>query len=147
MQFDRLNVSIIKMLTDSRVPVKKIADTLGVTENTIRSRVRKLEEEGVLKIAGVIDPDAMKDHRVVMAGINIRHVNLVEKGEEISRLRGVISVSVVTGRYDMIVMILLNDEFNLLEFYTHELATVEDIQSVESFVVYKGFNLKVPYVL
>jgi len=71
----------------------------------------------------------------------------VDKGEEISRLKGVVSVSVVTGRYDLIVQVLFKEGYGLLEFYTEELSKVKDIQSVETFVVYKGYNLKVPYLL
>jgi Lrp/AsnC family transcriptional regulator for asnA, asnC and gidA len=35
----------------------------------------------------------------------------------------------------------------LLEFYTEEVSRLGDVQSVETFVVYKSYNLKVPYVL
>jgi Lrp/AsnC family transcriptional regulator for asnA, asnC and gidA len=59
----------------------------------------------------------------------------------------VVSVSVVTGRFDLILMVLLKEEFGLLEFFTQEVSKIEEVQSVESFVVYKGYNLKVPYIL
>jgi Lrp/AsnC family transcriptional regulator, regulator for asnA, asnC and gidA len=71
----------------------------------------------------------------------------VKKGEEFSKLKGVVSVSVVTGRYDLILVVLLNDDFDLLQFYTEEVARLTDVQSVETFVVYKGYRLKVPYIL
>jgi len=73
-------------------------------------------------------------------------MNLVEKGEEISKLKGVISVNVVTGRYDLIILVLFKKGFGLLEFYTEEISAVNGIGSVETFVVYKSYNLKVPYV-
>ena len=73
---------------------------------------------------------------------------MVKKGDEFSRLRGVVSVGVVTGRYDLILTVLLDQEFGLLEFFTQEVSRcLEGVQSTETFVVYKGFNLKVPYVL
>ena len=37
-------------------------------------------------------------------------------------------------------------EFGLLEFYTEEVAVLKDVQSVETFVVYKSYNLKIPYI-
>jgi Lrp/AsnC family transcriptional regulator for asnA, asnC and gidA len=37
--------------------------------------------------------------------------------------------------------------FDLLEFYTEEVSRIEDVQSVETFVVYKSYNLMVPYIL
>jgi Lrp/AsnC family transcriptional regulator for asnA, asnC and gidA len=80
-------------------------------------------------------------------GVKLKTMNMVKKGEEFSKLKGVVSASVVTGRYDLILVVLLNAGFGLLEFYTEEVAKIEDVQSVETFVVYKGYNLKVPYIL
>lgn len=144
---DDTSISIIKHLRNGRRSYKKIAEELSVTENTVRSRVKKLQEEGVLEIAGLVDPEALKGHRIVIIGISINHVNLVKKGEEISNLKGVISVCVVTGRYDLITHVMFKEGYGLLEFYTEELSKIEDIRSVETFVVYKGYNLKVPYIL
>jgi len=59
----------------------------------------------------------------------------------------VVSAGIVTGRYDIILQVLLGSEYSLLEFITEQVATVEDVQTVESFIVYKGYNLKVPYIL
>ena len=42
---------------------------------------------------------------------------------------------------------LLNEDFGLLRFYTEEITQVEDVQSVETFVVYKGYHERVPYIL
>lgn len=58
-----------------------------------------------------------------------------------------VSVAVVTGRYDLILTVLLRDDFGLLEFYTQEVDRVEDVATAETFVVYKGYNLEVPYIL
>jgi len=44
-------------------------------------------------------------------------------------------------------MVLLKSGFGLLEFYTEEVSKLEDVQSVETFVVYKSYNLKIPYVI
>ena len=47
-----------------------------------------------------------------------------------------------------ILTVLLNEEFGLLDFYTNEFSKCHDrVSSIETFIVYKGFGLKVPYVL
>ncbi len=146
MKIDDTNIDIIRELRQGKKSFKKIADKLAITENTIRSRVNKLQEEGVLEICGLVDPATLPDHRVVIIGIKLTDMNLVEKGEEISKLKGVISVSVVTGRFDLLVLVLFKKGFGLLEFYTEEIAQIKGIRSVETFVVYKSYNLKVPYI-
>jgi len=147
MYIDEINLAIIRHLQDGRVPFKKIADDLGVSEGTVRSRVRKLTDEGVLDIAGLVDPEAIPDLGVVLVGVKVKDMDLVKKGEEFSKLKGVTSVCVVTGRYDLIVTVLLTKDFTMLRFYTEEVSTIDKVQSVESFVVYKSFNLKLPMPL
>jgi Lrp/AsnC family transcriptional regulator for asnA, asnC and gidA len=146
MKIDKTNIDIIRELREGKKSFKKIADKLAVTENTVRSRVNKLQEEGVLEICGLVDPATLPGHRTVIIGIKLAEMNLVEKGEEISNLKGVISTSVVTGRYDLIVLVLFKPGFGLLEFYTEEISKIHGVSAVETFVVYKSYNLKVPYI-
>ena len=147
MKIDEINISIINHLKDGRVPFKKIADDLHLSEGTIRARVKKLQEEGVLEVTGLVDPEAIADKHLVMVGVNLKHMDLVAKGEEFSKLRGVISVCVVTGRFDLILMVMLKKKFGMVEFYTEEVSKIENVRSVETFVIYKSFNLKVPLAI
>jgi Lrp/AsnC family transcriptional regulator, regulator for asnA, asnC and gidA len=147
MKIDENSLAIIKHLRDGRKSFKAIADDLSITENTVRARVNRLTEEGVLEVTGLVDPEAIPGHRLVMVGIKLGTMDLVNKGEEFSRLKGVVSVCVVTGRYDLILTVLLSDTHDLLAFYTEQVSQIRDVQSAETFVVYKTYNLKVPYIL
>jgi Lrp/AsnC family transcriptional regulator for asnA, asnC and gidA len=147
MNIDKTNLAIIKHLRNGRKSYQKIARDLAVSENTVRTRVQKLIEEGILDIKGVVNPESMDGHRVVIVGIKLQSMDLVNKGKEFSNLKGVVSVSVVTGRFDLIIVVLLKSGFGLLEFYTEEVSRIKEVQSVETFVVYKSYNLKIPYVL
>jgi Lrp/AsnC family transcriptional regulator, regulator for asnA, asnC and gidA len=147
MKADKISLEIFKQLRDGRKSFKTIAEELSVSENTIRARVGKLAEEGVLDISGLVDPESLPGHGTVLVGVKLQSMDLIKKGEEFSKLRGVVSVSVVTGRFDLILLVLLKEGFGLLEFYTQEVAKIKGVQSVETFVVYKSYNLKVPYIL
>lgn len=147
MKLDSVHIAIIRELKQGKKSFQAIADRLDITENTVRSRVNKLTEEGVLNICGLVEPASLPGHKIIIIGIKLSEMRLVEKGEEISKLKGVVSVSVVTGRYDLMVQVLLNENFGLLEFYTDEISNITGINTVETFVVYKSYNLKVPYIL
>jgi Lrp/AsnC family transcriptional regulator for asnA, asnC and gidA len=147
MKIDETSLAIIKHLREGRKSFQKIAEGLSIAENTVRARVNRLIEEGVLDVTGLVDPEAIPGHRLVLVGIKLGSMDLVRKGEEFSRLKGVVSVCVVTGRYDLILTVLLNDAHDLLQFYTEEVSRIQDVQSAETFVVYKTYNLKVPYIL
>ncbi len=140
---DVTDIAIISELKDGRKSFKAIAGDLGLAEGTVRNRVKKLRNEGLLDITGLVDPEGLPDHSVVMIGICLKDMDLVKKGQEFSELRGVVSVAVVTGRFDLILTVMLKKGFGILEFYTEEASKIDKVQSVETFVVYKGFNMKV----
>ena len=149
MKIDEMNISIIKQLRDGRKSYSAIAEELSVTENTVRSRVNKLIEENVLEITGLVDPESIPSIQIVVMGVKLKTMDLGRKAEEFTRLKGVISAAVITGRYDLLVQVLLNEdeEYSLLEFFTKELVKIAEIQDVETFVVYQAYGLRVPYIL
>ena len=147
MKTDKMSISIIKHLRDGRKSFKEIADSLKVSENTVRSRVSKLIEDGILDISGLVNPDALPNHRVAIIGIKLSNVMMMKNIEAFSKLKGVVSVSIVTGRYDIIMIVMLKEGFELLDFYREEMSKMKNIQSVETYVAYKSFNLKIPYLL
>jgi len=148
-KIDETNKAIIKQLSDGRKPYSAIAEELSITENTVRARVNKLMEEGVLQISGLIDPEMIPGLQVIMMGVKLKTLDLGRKAEEFSRLRGVVSAVVVTGRYDLIVQVLLGEEegLSLLDFFKKELAKVPEILEVETFVVYQSHNYRIPFIL
>ena len=147
LKIDETNLTIIKELRDGRRSFKKIAESLGITENTVRSRVNRMIRAGLLEINGVVDLESVPRHQLVLIGVKLKTTDMFKKGKEFSTLKGVVSVSVVTGRYDLILLVIFNDEYGLQDFYADQVSQVQDVQSLETFVVYKGYNLKVPYIL
>ena len=49
MNIDKVNLAIIKHLRSGRKSYKKIAEQLSVSENTVRARVQKLIDHGILE--------------------------------------------------------------------------------------------------
>jgi Lrp/AsnC family transcriptional regulator for asnA, asnC and gidA len=149
LKMDETNKAIIKQLHDGRKPFSAIAEELSITENTVRSRVNKLIEEGVLEISGLVNPETIPGLQVVMMGVKLKTLDLEKKAKEFAELRGVISAAVVTGRYDLIVQLVLAEDegLTLLDFFKQELDKIEDISEVETFVVYQSHNFRIPYIL
>ncbi len=148
-RIDDTNKEIVKHLKDGRKAFSAIAEELGITENTVRSRVNKLMEEGILSISGLVDPEYVPGLQIVIMGIKLSTRELQKRASEFLELRGVVSVAVVTGRYDLIVELVLceDEDLSLLQFFSTELTKIDDVLDVESYVVYKSLNLKVPYIL
>ena len=102
MKIDDLNLNIIRHLREGRKSFKKIAEELNITENTVRSRVTRMMDSGLLDITGRVSTSMLPEHQLILVGINLSTHALVETGEDFTRLRGVISSRLVTGRFDLI---------------------------------------------
>ena len=148
-RIDDTNKAIVSQLEDGRKPYSAIAESLGITENTVRARVNRMQEEGVLRIMGLVDPEKVPGLQVVMMGVKLKTLDLEEKAEEFCRLRGVFSAAVVTGRYDLVVQLTLSEDdgLSLLDFFKTELVKIADVLEVETFVVYQSKSFWVPYMV
>lgn len=142
MKLDDIDKSIISMLNeDGRLNNNEIARTLSVSEGTVRNRIKKLAEAGLLKISGMINPDTVPDKQLVFLGVKVavsRDLGVV--AEKISALEKVQSAYITTGRYDIIVEAWLEVKYGLIDFLSGELASVDGIASTESFLIMKSFN-------
>jgi Lrp/AsnC family transcriptional regulator, regulator for asnA, asnC and gidA len=145
MKLDDSSIAIIRQLSDGRKSFKKIANELGISENTVRARVSKLKAEGVMSISARVNPENIPDYQMLVVAVKLKTTNGIRKAKELVKLRNVISVSAVTGRYDLIMTVVVTKDFGLTEFITEEMDRVGDIQAIETFVVYKSFQLEVPY--
>lgn len=148
MKLDDTNKAIIRLLEDGRKPYSAIAEEIGITENTVRSRVNRLIEDGVLKISGLVNPQMLPEMQVAIMGIKLSTLNLEEKAKEFSKLHGVFSVVVVTGRFDLIVQLVTgtDEQSSLLNFFKNELSKVKDVSDVETFVCYQSHNYNIPFM-
>ncbi|MBN2617081.1 MAG: Lrp/AsnC family transcriptional regulator [Spirochaetales bacterium] len=144
MELDETALKILNKLGDGRASFQKIADSLTLSEGTVRNRIHSMVNSGILEIRGQVDLEALDGYNMVQIGIKLSTMDLVGKGEEISHLPSVLNVLVVTGRFDLMATVLLRKGKTLADFYLNEMNKIEQIQGVETFVVYKEFNTKIP---
>lgn len=138
---DQNDRKLVAALTqDGQLSPGKVADEIGLTAPTVRSRMKNLIKSGAMRIAGMINPMKTKGLTVALVGISLHsHEQLDEKLNQISSLPRVNWAAVVTGRYDIIVEIVCSDEIgDLYDFLNTDLSGVGGINSSESFVVMKS---------
>ena len=135
MQIDKIDWEIIRILEENgRSPNKEIAKKVGVSEGTVRNRIKKLTDHEFLRIRGLTNPNERTDEALVYMGIKIAvNRDSIKISKSISKLNCVKSVSVVTGRYDLLVEVYV-EPYNIIEFLSTELAKIDSIVSVESFI-------------
>lgn len=140
-QPDRTDWQIIDRLRKENVGNSELARELGVSEGTIRSRLKRLKQAGILKVTARINPDVLPDQLVALIAINVREVALLDrKAREVAALDKVLSVSLVSGRYDLLAEVLVDSNHGLVRFLTGELSSVKGITTTESFLLLKNYG-------
>lgn len=142
-ELDALDKKLIHLLTkDGRISIGRIAEYLEITPPTARSRIEGLMRFGILRIAGLVNAFKTESLTTAIVGICLEmHQELDQKIEQISNLKQVHWAAVVTGRYDIIVEVVVLDSMaGLYKFLTEDLPELGGIRSSESFMVMKAKN-------
>ena len=146
-KIDKVGLEIVKLLQSGRRSFKEIGLALGLSEATIRSKVGRMVSEGLVDIKALISTkDLEVGYQTAYVGVRLKSPAMKKIAESLAGLPGVISVAMVTGRYDLILTIMLTPDFGLIDFFNTLLERYSDsILSNETFMVYEHVNLKTPY--
>ena len=139
--FNSLNSKLVRLLAeDGRMSVRDIATHLGVTTPTVRSRIKNLISSGMLKIAGMINPDNHKELITAIIGINIQSYGKLDEAlEKLANIDQVRWAVVVTGRYDIFAEVVVSsgmEELHLL--MTKVIPQMGRVTQTETFVITKS---------
>ena len=101
---DELDKRIIRLLQrNARVPNTEIGRSLEVTETTIRNRVSRLLDEGLIEIVAVVDPKATEATISTFLLLTVSPPGVHEVAEQIKARAEVRYLSLVLGRGQIIV--------------------------------------------
>jgi Lrp/AsnC family transcriptional regulator for asnA, asnC and gidA len=141
-KFDETDWEIIELLSaDGRMTAKTMSKKLGLAEATIRNRLTKLTRSNQVKISGLINPDTFEDKIVALVALEVKEVaNLDIIGQQIAELKSVQNVTIASGRYDLIVEILVDSNKGIIKFLENELAKIRGVGKTETFLILKSFN-------
>ena len=121
---DEVDHRIVALLRrDGRMPYRSIANELGLTEATVRSRVRRMEESDSMRVVAVTDIEAAGFGMLLAVGVEVEGRPASAVAEELATIDEVFSVSVVIGSHD-------------IEILDNGLSVEEDIEDTLS-----GFRL------
>ncbi|NIA20552.1 MAG: winged helix-turn-helix transcriptional regulator [Anaerolineaceae bacterium] len=136
---DKIDLRISQILgKDGRISNSEIARQLNVSEGTVRQRLRKLTESGRLRVRAMVNSEQMPNRYLAMIGLQIEGRQLEKCAEEIDKFPQVQRTLIVTGRYDLMVSLLLDSHAAMVDFVTHKLSMVRGILQSETFVCLKN---------
>lgn len=128
-RLDATDQRIIELLRENgRLPYRAIARDLGVTEATVRTRVRHLEDTDVLRVVAVTDLEAAGYSMLLAVGVQVENRAPEAVARDIATIPEVFSVNVVVGAQDIEVLMVAEDQDALQRLLHKRLARVEGVR-------------------
>ncbi|MBI2763971.1 MAG: Lrp/AsnC family transcriptional regulator [Chloroflexi bacterium] len=118
--------------SDGRRPFTQIATEIGVSEAAVRARTNRLIDRGILQIVGVADPGKLGFQQVLI-GLRCEPGRLVTVADALAALPEVDYVVITTGRYDILIEVVTEDNEGLLRFLTDRLPLIDGVRDTETF--------------
>jgi Lrp/AsnC family transcriptional regulator for asnA, asnC and gidA len=139
---DALDRSILAALQlDGRRPFRVIARDLDVSEGTVRTRVRKLEDSGVLRILAFVDPLKLGDAVIAVLNVRVASAQHEDVAARLSSWDEVSYVSSVLGAYDISVQAMTSGVGELWEL-ARRAEALEGVTSVEALIEMRVHKFK-----
>lgn len=132
-KLDEIDQGLIRLLrTDGRMANRELARALGVAEATVRTRIRRLSDSRVMRVVAITDTEAAGYAFFVLLWMQVEGRPVKEIARDIAALPAVVSVSIVTGSYDLLASVLARDKADLLQLIAHDLGNIDGISRIDS---------------
>ena len=122
------------MRKDGRAAFAQIAAKLKVSPGMIRQRYNRLVNLGMLKVVAISNPIQRGYKTMALIGVRTDGNKMLEVAEQVSKLKEVVYLVIVSGRFDIVAEVFCRDHEDLLKFITEKLYAIEGVRESETFM-------------
>ena len=139
---DETDREIINLLQyNGRMPYTEIGGKLGLSEGAVRRRVKRLNEEGVLQIVGIVEPRMLDWNAAGMIGVNVQSGQMEQAAEAIAEFPEVTYLFMASGGFDLFVEVYCRDREHFVTFLNQKLQQAPGVTRTETFMILKMYKL------
>ncbi|QGP81255.1 Lrp/AsnC family transcriptional regulator [Sphingobium sp. CAP-1] len=132
-RLDELDLGIVDRLArDARISNRVIAADLGVTEGTVRARIKRLQRERLIQFAVVTDFRMAGSPNLIMMGIKVDPTHISHLARQLSAIPEITCVVVLLGRYSLLAMGLFTSIEQMNDLVVEHIRSLPGVQSVEA---------------
>ena len=132
---DELDTKIVQLLqADGRASNAHIARIVGVSEGTVRRRLRRLVQDEIVKVIAVPNLGKMGYNTAALIGLQTDPGRVDDVAEAIATLEEAQYVAVTTGAYDVFTWVGLTSASELGAFLRSKIGTIPGVRRTETFV-------------
>lgn len=128
-ELDATDQAIIEWLRrDGRMSFRALARELKVSENTVRARVRRLEDSNTMRVVAVTDIEAAGYGMLLAIGVQVEGRSPEAVARELAQIDEVFSVNVVVGAQDIEILVVARDQAAVSELIADRLGKVDGVR-------------------
>jgi len=135
-RFDDLDMKLLFELSkDGNISVPTLSKKLGVSASVLYSRIKRLVRKKLIKKFTIEIDDSLLGISVkASVGINRDPKFKIQIHKKLLEVSEVISISEVTGRFDIMIRVYAKDLEDLHTVVIEKIGKIEGIQNTETFV-------------
>lgn len=144
---DDTDIKILRILqTDVKLPLTQLSERLGIPHGTVRDRIRKMEEAGVIEsYAAVINPAKMGFLMNCLVEVTLdQQVENSLSIEGLLKIEEVTEVQLLTGDVDVLVRIWARDVEHLRQILYEKFTRVPGMVRTSTIVVLNTYTKSLP---
>ena len=133
-ELDQLDRAIVdKLSPDARISNRQIAEDLGVTEGTVRARIKRMEEQKQLRITAVTNIDRFGDATLAYIWIEVERSDQAQTiARQLSEVPELGFVGVMLGRSDILAITMVKNTEHLASFVHNHISSIRGVRRTES---------------
>ncbi len=137
-QLDDLDRQLIAILShDARISNRKIASDLGVTEGTVRGRIKRLQQERLIAFTAITSFGMERSTKLAFVGVQAEVENLNRIARDVADLSDVSGVLITLGRFNILAMCLFSDLEELHHIASDQILAISGVHHVETSIAVK----------
>ncbi|MEM0158757.1 MAG: Lrp/AsnC family transcriptional regulator [Thermoplasmataceae archaeon] len=139
---DEKDMQILRYLVDhGRDKISEISSNLGIPRATIFERLEKLKKNNFIK-RFTVDLDYDKLGYTIMSYVLIEfdfssNTTQQKLCAELSKLDNVVLASIISGRWDIIILVIAKNMKELADFVLEKLQSIEGVSRTYSIPIYE----------
>ena len=138
---DELDRGIVAELKrDGRQSAQSIAEAVGASAVTVRTRIKALEAAGLLRVVAVTDFSAAGFDILLAVGVEVDRRKPEEVGADLAKFDSVLAVNLTTGANDIEILVGARDMTSLSKFFEDEVGSVEGVGRLSTAVALEVFK-------
>ena len=133
-KLDEADRRIVAQLSrDARVSNGQIAADLGVTEGTVRARIKRMEQEKQIRLTAVTNIDRFGDALLAYIWIEVERSDRTRVvAKALAEIPELGFVGVMLGRSDILAITMVRNTEHLAEFVHTRISSIEGVRRTES---------------